>query len=158
MSLKRSYNGISAGELAQFLEDKYLQYNNPSFINEDPVSIPHSFINNIDREVSGFLAATISWGRRDLILRSSRRLIEMMDNSPYEFVTSASLTEIEKLYTFIYRTFSGTDCVFFIKGLRNIYSRYNSMEEAILEGMSDKRSLVEGLSFLRELFFSFVKW
>jgi hypothetical protein len=35
MSLKRSYNGITAGEVKQFLEEKYLQYNNPSFIASD---------------------------------------------------------------------------------------------------------------------------
>ena len=55
MSLKLSYNGIPATEIKAFLEEKYLQYNNPSFIECDPISIPHSFTESNDREISGFL-------------------------------------------------------------------------------------------------------
>lgn len=154
MSLKRSYNGIPAGELLQFLEEKYLQYNNPSFIEDDPISIPHSFSDDHDREVSGFLAATISWGRRDLILRSSRRLMALMDNSPYQFVISSSENEMERLACFVHRTFSGSDCIYFIQGLREVYLKYNSLENAILDGISKGGSLVKGLSNLRKVFFS----
>ena len=76
MSLKRSCSGIPAGEIKVFPEEKYLQYNNPSFFICDPVSIPHSFTDRLDREISGFLTAAIAWGRRDLILRSSREAIK----------------------------------------------------------------------------------
>ena len=79
MSPERSYNGIPAAEVKVFLEEKYLQYNNPSFIECDPISIPHSFTDLRDREISGFLTAAIAWGRRDLILRSSRILLERME-------------------------------------------------------------------------------
>jgi uncharacterized protein (TIGR02757 family) len=154
MSLKRSYNGISAGEIKVFLEEKYLQYNNPSFIVCDPISIPHSFTNRRDREISGFLTAAIAWGRRDLILRSSRLMIELMDNTPYEFIMSADKNELHRLSGFVHRTFNGTDCMYFIKGLRLIYSNYNSMEEVLLHGMKTGGSLKEGLSHLRSVFFS----
>jgi len=60
MSLKKSYNGISAIDIKAFLEEKYLQYNNPSFIECDPISIPHSFSDNRDMEISGFLTAAIA--------------------------------------------------------------------------------------------------
>jgi uncharacterized protein (TIGR02757 family) len=154
MSLKRSYNGIPTDELKVFLEEKYLQYNNPSFIVCDPISIPHSFTDRRDREISGFLTAAIAWGRRDLILRSSRLMLELMDNSPYEFIISASENELFRLAGFVHRTFNGTDCMYFIKGLRHIYSNFNSMEEVLLQGMKTDRSLKEGLSHLRYVFFS----
>lgn len=154
MSLKKSYNGIPAGELLQFLEEKHLQYNNPSFIESDPISIPHSFSTDKDREVSGFLAAAISWGRRDLILRSSRRLLEMMDMSPYEYVMSSSDKDLIRLSGFVHRTFNGSDCISFMKGLKNVYSSYPGMEDVIIEGMGDGRSLASGLSNLRKVFFS----
>jgi len=83
MSPERTYNGIPAGDMRQFLEEKYLQYNNPSFIPSDPISIPHRFITLHDREISGFFAATIAWGRRDLIIRSSNILLEAMGNNPF---------------------------------------------------------------------------
>jgi uncharacterized protein (TIGR02757 family) len=154
MSRKRSYNGLSFDEIKLFLEEKYLQYNNPSFITCDPISIPHKFTDIRDREISGFLTAAIAWGRRDLILRSSRLMLELMDNAPSEFVISANDNEISRLSGFVHRTFNGNDCIYFIKGLRQIYSKYSSMEEVILEGMETGKSLKDGLSYLRSEFFS----
>jgi uncharacterized protein (TIGR02757 family) len=154
MSLKLSYNGISSNEIKAFLEEKYLQYNNPSFIECDPISIPHSFSDARDREISGFLIAAIAWGRRDLILRSGRLMLELMDNSPSEFILYANENELSRFTRFVHRTFNGTDCIYFIKGLRYIYSSFGSMEDVILQGMNDSGSVKEGLSYLRSLFFS----
>ena len=154
MSLKNSYNGISAIEVKAFLDEKYLQYNNPSFIECDPISIPHSFTDLQDREVSGFLTAAIAWGRRDLILRSSRRMLELMDNSPYKFVMEAGEDELLRFSGFVHRTFNATDCIYFLRGLRHIYSNYGSMEEIVLQGMNASGSVKGGLSLLRETFFS----
>ena len=154
MSLNRSYNGIPADEIKLFLEEKYLQYNNPSFIVCDPIAIPHSFSELHDREISGFLTASIAWGRRDLILRSSRLMVELMDNAPYEFIMTASENELLRLTRFVHRTFNGSDFIYFIKGLRHIYSNYNSMEEVLFQGMKAGGSLKEGLSHLRSVFFS----
>jgi uncharacterized protein (TIGR02757 family) len=154
MSLKRSYNGLPAGELKQFLEEKYLQYNTPSFIEKDPVSIPHRFRELRDIEISGFLAATISWGRRDLILRSSNNLLEIMDHSPFEFVMSAGKDDLKRLSGFVHRTFNSTDCLYFVSGLRTIYSRFESMEDVVLEGIREEGNMKGGISKLRDLFFS----
>ena len=154
MSLKKSYNGISAIDIKAFLEEKYLQYNNPSFIECDPISIPHSYSDNCDREISGFLTAAIAWGRRDLILRSSRLMLEMMDNSPHEFIMAANENELSRFSRFVHRTFNGTDCVYFLRALRHIYSNFNTMEDVLLEGMKTSGSIKEGLSNLRSTFFS----
>jgi uncharacterized protein (TIGR02757 family) len=153
MSHKRSYNGIPAADLKQFLEDKYLQYDTASFIECDPISIPHSFTELRDREISGFLTATIAWGRRDLILRSARQLIELMDNKPFEFVINSDENDLTRFNNFVHRTFNGSDCRYFMSGLKSIYSRYRSMEEVILEGMQTGKSLIEGLTHLRRQFF-----
>jgi hypothetical protein len=80
---------LSKVYLKEFLDEKVQQYNNPLFIETDPISIPHRFTSRHDREISGFLAATIAWGRRDLIIRNSSRLLQTMDNAPYEFIMSA---------------------------------------------------------------------
>jgi uncharacterized protein (TIGR02757 family) len=145
---------MQPAEVKSFLEEQYLRYNNPSFIECDPISIPHSFTGLHDREVSGFLTAAIAWGRRDLILRSSRMLLERMDNEPFEFVVSAGEEELARLSGFVHRTFNGSDCTYFIRGLRQIYSKFNSMEDVMLEGMSETGSLRDGLSHFRSVFFS----
>ncbi|MDP4223586.1 MAG: TIGR02757 family protein [Bacteroidota bacterium] len=145
---------MPVSELKQFLEEKYLQYNNLSFIPSDPISIPHRFSTLQDREISGFLAATIAWGRRDLIIRSSNILLEAMDNSPYEYIMSSVDGDLKRLSCFVHRTFNSNDCISFIKGLKYIYKNYNSMEDPVIEGMKNGGSLKEGISRLRETFFS----
>jgi len=132
MSLREPYNGIPEEELKSFLEEKYLQYNNPSFILSDPVSIPHRFTRRNDREIAGFLAASIVWGRRDLILRSGEKLLDLTDNRPYEFIINAGKEELVTVSRFVHRTFNGSDCGYFIRGLKHIYSAFGSMENVIL--------------------------
>lgn len=153
MSHKISYNGIPASQIKEFLEEKFLQYNNPAFIVCDPISIPHRFIGRRDREISGFMTAAISWGRRDLILRNSNMMLERMDNAPYEFVMSATEYEISRLSGFVHRTFNGIDCTYFVKSLRHIYSVNESMEDVLLYGINSGGSMREGLSHLRSVFF-----
>ena len=153
MSHKKAYNDIPADEIKLFLEEKYLQYNNPSFIECDPVSVPHLFKERRDREISGFLVASIAWGRRDLILKSARSLVDLMNNDPYEFIISSGEKDLDRFNKFVHRTFNGTDCRYFIKGLRNIYTTYHSMEDVLLEGMKSGKSLKEGLTHLRLKFF-----
>jgi len=154
MSLKKSYKGIPAREIKDFLEEKYLQYNKPEFIEKDPVSIPHIFPGRHDREISGFLTATIAWGRRDLILKSAVRLMDLTGNLPYDFILNTPEKGLKRLSNFVHRTFNGRDCLSFFKALKNIYTGYDSMEDVIAEGMKENNSLVHGLSFLRKKFFS----
>ena len=73
-------------ELKEFLDEKYLQYNTPKFIESDPIQIPHQFRIKEDIEISGFLTATIAWGNRKSILNNARKLMELLDMSPHDFV------------------------------------------------------------------------
>jgi uncharacterized protein (TIGR02757 family) len=153
MSHNRTYNGIPAREMKLFLEEKYLQFNNSSFIPPDPVSIPHRFTERKDIEISGFLTAAIAWGRRDLFLNSAGELIRLMDNSPYEFLINSEKNDLDRFNRFVYRTFNATDCICFLESLRYLYLKYESIEEVMLKGMKGGKSLKSGISNLRNEFF-----
>lgn len=129
--------------LLEFLEEKVSQYNRPSFIESDPVSIPHHFSRKEDIEIAGFLAATIAWGKRPIIIRNANLLMERMDLSPYEFVISASAKDLKKLDSFVHRTFNGLDAKFFVLALRNIYLKQDGLENVFVEGLKKKE---EGFS------------
>ena len=49
-------------ELRELLDHLHDKYNCPDFIEADPISVPHSFTDRHDREIAGFMAATIAWG------------------------------------------------------------------------------------------------
>ncbi|MCX6281774.1 MAG: TIGR02757 family protein [Bacteroidetes bacterium] len=111
-----------------------MQYNAPSFIESDPVSIPHLFSAREDIEISAFLTAAISWGLRKSILRNARALVEMMDMDPYRFIRSFSEADLKPFRKFVHRTFNGDDCIFFIRSLQNIYSFHGGLESCFVSG------------------------
>ncbi len=115
-------------DIYEILNNKVKQYNTYEFIETDPISIPHMFTKKEDIEISGFLTAIISWGRRTAILKSARQLMALMDDSPYDFLISASDKELKRFSTFVYRTFNSDDCLFIISALRNIYLSSETLE------------------------------
>lgn len=123
-------------DIKQLLEEKFLQFNTKGFIENDPVLIPHCFKKKEDIEIAGFLAATIAWGNRRSIINNATRLMELMDNSPFEFVSGHTKGDLKRLDDFVHRTFNGTDCKFFIRSLKNIYEKHGSMELAFSKGLT----------------------
>ena len=117
-------------DLKKFLDRKVSQFNNPSFIKEDPVCIPHLFTKKQDIEIAGFFAATFAWGIRKTIINKCRLLLQLMDNAPYDFCLNHTDADLKKLEGFCHRTFNDTDLLYFISFLRFHYSKNNSLESA----------------------------
>lgn len=118
-------------QLKPFLDELVDRYNRPHFIEHDPISIPHQYSKTQDIEISGFLAASIAWGQRTTIVKNATKMMEMMDCDPFNFVMNASDSELDKL-SFVHRTFNSEDLQFIIKGLRSIYSEFNTLEDVCL--------------------------
>ncbi|GAA4769358.1 TIGR02757 family protein [Flavobacterium hankyongi] len=115
-------------ELKEFLDEKVELYNNPNFIESDPIQIPHQFNLKEDIEIAGFLASVIAWGNRKMIIKNAQKMMELMGNTPYDFVMSHEEHHLENLQSFVHRTFNGQDFISFIKGLQNIYTNHNGLE------------------------------
>ena len=122
-----TFSDMSREEMRELLERLHDRYNNESFIEADPISVPHSFTRPVDREIAGFLAATIAWGNRRAIVQSAHRMMRYMDNAPEDFVRNATETDMEYLRTYVHRTFNGVDFQDFVRGLRHIITEWGSV-------------------------------
>lgn len=142
---------IKIENLKEFLEEKHDLYNRPSFIETDPIQVPHRFSKPEDIEISAFLTSIIAWGNRKMIIKNALTLIQLLDNSPYDFVLNYKETDLTKLSIFKHRTFNGIDLGFFIRSLHNIYINHGGLRE-IFE--NDFISVKESMSNFREVFFS----
>jgi uncharacterized protein (TIGR02757 family) len=140
-------------EIKDFLDMKVNQYNNSTFIEDDPVSIPHAFSRKEDIEIAGFFAATFAWGNRKSIVKTAFRLMQWMDNAPFDFIMNAGQNEIERLNNFKYRTFDGTDCQFFVHSLRNIYAEHHGLEQVFLKGFQQNQLIKEAIETFKDVFF-----
>lgn len=121
---------LTPQELKEFLDEKAERFNNPAFIERDPVSIPHQFSRKEDIEIAGFFAAMLAWGQRVTIINKCNELIQLMDNEPYQFVMEHKPRDLNRLSTFRHRTFNPEDAVYFMQSLRNIYQNHGGLENA----------------------------
>jgi uncharacterized protein (TIGR02757 family) len=115
-----------------FLDAKVAQYNQPGFIENDPISIPHMFTCKQDIEIMGFWAATLSWGQRVTIIKKCKELITLMDGAPYDFIMNHEEVDLKKLLSFKHRTFNDIDTLYFIAFFRYHYEIFESLEDAFL--------------------------
>ena len=117
--------------LKEFLDEKVILYNNPKFIESDPIQIPHQFSKKEDIEIAAFLTATISWGNRTMIIKNSYKMMELLDNSPYDFIINHQQKDLETFQNFVHRTFNYIDFKQFIKSLQHIYQNHGGLENAL---------------------------
>lgn len=143
---------MNQAELKDFLDEKVIQYNTRDFIESDPVQIPHLFSQKEDIEIAGFLSATIAWGNRTMIIKNSHRMMELMGNTPYDFVMTHSDNDLEQLQSFVHRTFNGIDFVHFIKSLQNIYQNHGGLE-SVFSKNTVTLSMQESISEFKKVFF-----
>ena len=136
-------------ELKEFLEEKVALYNRASFVESDPIQVPHGFVLKEDIEIAAFLTAVIAWGNRKMIIRNSLKMMDLLGNSPYDFVMEASPKQVDH---FVHRTFNLTDLRFFLASLRNIYKHHGGLEE-IFSPFAGTPRLQEGIHHLKQVFF-----
>lgn len=137
-------------DISDLLNQKAEQYNNTDFIESDPISIPHMFTCKEDIEISGFLTSVISWGRRTAIIKSARQLMDLMDNSPYDFLVNCDESDFKRFANFVYRTFNSDDCLFLVTALRNIYLRSDSLESIATQTFNNSNNIFDVVVGLRE--------
>lgn len=139
-------------ELKLFLDKKVDYYNQPSFIKDDPISIPHLFTKLQDIEIAGLFAAVFSWGNRTTIINKSKELMQLMNMQPHAFCLNHDMSELKKLAAFKHRTFNADDLYYFIAFLQQHYKKNNSLETAFFpkKGMT----VEEGLNHFKHDFFS----
>jgi uncharacterized protein (TIGR02757 family) len=107
--------------------------------------------NNI--EISGFLAATISWGQRTSIIKNAKRLMSLMDNNPYDFIMNANEKDYKCFDGFCHRTFNSDDTVCFLKALANIYQKHGGLEKFFTKEFIRSKDIRQCLTLFRNVFF-----
>ena len=138
--------------IKELLDEKYDLYNRKSFIDDDPVGIPHLFTLKEDIEISAFLSATIAWGQRKSIIKNAETLVRWMDYHPFDFVRNCTDSDLKPFKKFVHRTFNGGDCIFFLKSLQHIYREKSGLENAFFSE-SGESGIAEKIIHFRRIFF-----
>jgi len=128
---------MNFSELKEFLDLKAQHYQSQEFIEADPIQIPHCFSKKEDIEIAGFLAATIAWGNRTSIIKNATKMMSLMDESPYDFITNHEAKDLEVFNGFVHRTFNAEDLKYFVGALQNLYKNHGGLETAMSQDAAE---------------------
>lgn len=140
---KRKHYFCKMDRLEVVMNELYLKFSNESFIEDDPILIPHLFTKKEDVEISGFFASIFAWGQRKTIINKSKLVLSIMDNAPYDFICNHTEQDLRSAQSFVHRTFNSTDLLYFFHRLKRIYSEEKSLETAFSKHLSNDDQTIE---------------
>ena len=128
-------------DIKKILDQKVKQYNQKSFIPNDPICIPHLFQKQQDIEIAAFFAAIFAWGNRTTIINKATELMQKMDQAPYAFCLHHQPKDLKKLFGFKHRTFNDTDLLYCVAFLKAHYQQNDSLESAFFFHHNDGKKI-----------------
>jgi len=144
-----------ATRLKDYFDEQVKLYNQPNFIAQDPICIPHLFQKKQDIEIAGFFAAIFAWGNRTIIINKSKQLLERMDMAPHDFVINHEPSDLKRLLGFKHRTFTDGDVLYFIEFFHQHFKNHASLETAFTQDWDDNSEHIgAALNAFKKYFFS----
>jgi uncharacterized protein (TIGR02757 family) len=123
--------------LSQRLDRLYHDYNREESAS-DPVNLVRPFADRADREIAGFCAAALAFGRVASVMNSITTLFRIMGPRPAAFVRDFDPSGAHReLRGMVHRWTRGADLVALLWILRQMLDSHGSVESFLLAGYSD---------------------
>jgi len=120
--------------LKDALDRLYAEYNYPDSAT-DPIQIVRRFTRDDDREIVGFIAASLAFGRVASVLQSIERVLAVAGPSPAEYVREFDpKREAKALSPIVHRWINGRDIVALLWLMRQMIDRSGSIEGFFVYG------------------------
>jgi len=140
--------------LQRHLDDNVRRFEQESFIERDPISVPYRYTQRQDIEIAGFFAATFAWGQRPTIINKSNELLALMDGQPHAFIRDHSAADRKRFQHFVHRTFQPVDTEYFLRRLKAHFREHDSLEALFTNGISpNDEDVRNGLAHFHDCFF-----
>ena len=122
---------ITKPELDKLVE----KYETKEFFYDDPIGIPNKFSDKKDKELAGFIASLVAYGRREIFIKKLNRLLfNIAQNEPYNFIINF---EPKMLGDFNYRFGKPEDFAQIFEILKDLYKNDGGLEELFKYGYTN---------------------
>ncbi len=122
--------------LKAFLDRLHGAYNRREFLHTDPLVHLYDYDDDGDREVAGFITASLAYGRVAQINRSVAAVLRKLSPSPARFIAAASPADLRALFSdFKHRFTTGEELAQMLFGLGETVRSRKSLNACFLEGM-----------------------
>ncbi|MFN4245553.1 MAG: TIGR02757 family protein [Brevinematia bacterium] len=148
--------------LKEYLDKLYEKYCVPEFIKSDPIQFVYVFDDNMNKEISGFLASVMSQGKRKNIISKTKELIfDVMGGDPLNYILKFDFQRIGKLEGFSYfsyRNITGLQLAYIINSLKYVLNKWGSLKNLFYE-MYKKNSWYMNIKFaLIDVVYEMFSW
>lgn len=125
------------------LEKLYRRYNRRKYVHPDPLEFLYGYPDVRDREIAGFIASILAYGRVAQILKSVGTVLDKMGPSPYAFLKEKSTSSLAAIFLgFRHRFTADTGLVSVLTSMKKVISRYGSLNRCFVAGMRDSDETV----------------
>jgi uncharacterized protein (TIGR02757 family) len=140
-----------AGRLKPFLDPLFLRYGHHGWLDSDPISLPHGYSDDADREVVAFISAMLAFGNVTAMLDYLKRLFGRLGEHPAEVIQGSTADTLTGLTRGLkYRWITEEDASTFLAMIGGVLRRFGSLEGAFRGGLPGQVvSPHEGLRSLR---------
>lgn len=131
------------------LDKLYRKYNKKEYVHPDPLEFLYNYRDIKDREIAGFIASSLAYGRVAQILNSVSGVLDKMGSSPYAFLGNSTLCSLRKRCGgFKHRFATDETLSAMLTGIKYVLEEYGSLYECFLKGVSQKdETVLNGLEF-----------
>ena len=131
------------------LDKLYVKYNKKRYVHPDPLEFLYNYRDIRDREIAGFIASSLAYGRVAQILNSVSGVLDKMGSSPYAFLKNSTLSSLGKTCGgFKHRFATDENLSAMLTGIKYVLEEYGSLYACFLQGVCKKDDTVlNGLEF-----------
>jgi uncharacterized protein (TIGR02757 family) len=139
-------------ELKNKLDCLYDRYNDPKYIDPDPLVFVGHYADTPSREIAGFVAACLAYGRVEMIMETVKKVLGRMGPDPAVFLSGSSRKDLEQIFKGFYYRFATHDhLVNLLMGLKRVQARFTSLEACFCHGIDrEDETVLSGLRFLSD--------
>lgn len=135
--------------LHERLEALYRLYNRRDLVSPDPLQFLYDYKSPEDREIVGFIASALAYGRVKTILASIEKVLAPMGPSPRAFLSDTGPKQWRELYgAFRHRFTGGQEIIDLLKGLKSLTERWGSLQGLMVQAQRETGSLLGALESL----------
>lgn len=137
---------ITKTELDKLVE----KYENKTFIETDPIQIPHRYKDKEDIEIVAFISALFAYGSRKVFIPKLDELFSKMGKSPLGYIKNG---EFSNLKSFNYRFAKENDVVEILKVLSKLYNSNETIQTLFRYGYEQKSDIKGMLQVVTDYFY-----
>lgn len=125
-------------ELKTQLDNYVKEYETIDFIKDDPVQFVHRFDNKVNNEISGFIASSFAYGKREVFISKLNYIFNLMENKPLDYIQSGDFSNIKNCD---YRFSKDIDLIQILKILNILYKEGETLESLFEYCYKEKNSV-----------------